>query len=344
MSMMAADAPRRFKTARGAELSLTTLGLGTAPLGNFLEAYTEEECDRTIGRSWDAGLRYFDTAPLYGLGLSEIRLGRILKHKKRSDFVISTKVGRLLEPCAPGESNAGIFVNTPQLRFVYDYSYDGVMRSFEASLKRLGLDRVDILFVHDVDGPNHGGREGSETRIRELMTTGGWRALDELRASGTVAAIGAGVNEWQPCARLLELADPDLFLLAGRYTLLEQEPLHTLFPQCVQRGVGIVFGGPYNSGVLAGKSTFNYGEIPPAVAERVRALAAVCRQHDVELRRAALQFVAAHPLGVSVIPGAVSIEEVDSNIGLLAAPIAPGFWRDLKERGLIDRDSAVPSS
>jgi D-threo-aldose 1-dehydrogenase len=342
--MTSAATPRHFATERGAELKFTTLGLGTAPLGNFLQAYTEEECDRAIGRSWDAGLRYFDTAPLYGLGLSENRVGRVLRQKNRSDFLISTKVGRLLEPCAPGQSNAGIFVDTPQLRFVYDYSYDGVMRSFEESLKRLGLDRVDILFVHDVDGPNHGGREGSEARIQELITMGGWRALDELRGSGAVAAIGAGVNEWQPCARLLELADPDLFLLAGRYTLLEQEPLDTLFPQCAKRGVGIVIGGPYNSGVLAGKTTFNYGNIPSNVAARVRSLDAICRDHGVELRQVALQFVAAHPLVVSVIPGAVSPDEVDGNVALLQRSTPPGLWSDLKGGGLLHRDAPVPAS
>jgi D-threo-aldose 1-dehydrogenase len=335
-------AHRHFSTARGVKLDFTLLGLGTAPLGNFLTAYTEEECDRTIQRGWEAGLRYIDTAPLYGLGLSENRVGRVMSRKNRSEYLISTKVGRLLEPCEPGESNAGIFVDTPQRRFIYDYSYDGVMRSLEASLERLGLDRVDILFVHDVDGPNHGGREGSEARIRELMESGGWRALDELRRAGVVAAIGAGVNEWQPCARLLELADPDLFLLAGRYTLLEQEPIETLFPQCTKRGTAIVIGGPYNSGVLAGKSTFNYGEIPSSVAKRVQALARVCREHDVQLRQAALQFTAAHPLVVSVIPGAVSVDEVDDNVASLSAPIPSAFWSDLKRRDLLHPDAPVP--
>ena len=335
---------RHHTTARGAELDFSLLGLGTAPLGNFLVPYTEEECDRTIGRSWDLGLRYFDTAPLYGLGLSENRLGRTLQRKNRSDYLVSTKVGRLLEPCDASESNGGIFVDTPPRRFVYDYSYDGVMRSLEASLERLELDRIDILFVHDVDGPNHGGREGSEARIRELMDLGGWRALAELRDAGVVAAIGAGVNEWQPCARLLELVDPDIFLLAGRYTLLEQEPLAMLFPQCAARGTAVVIGGPYNSGVLAGKSTFNYGDIPPSVARRVQALAGICRQYDVKLRQAALQFVAAHPLVVSVIPGAVSTEEVDDNIASLKASIPPDFWSELKRRDLLQPDAPVPSS
>src|SRR5262249_10261169 len=155
----------------------------------------------------------------------------------------------VLEPCAPGEEQAGIYKGVPPLRGRYDYGYDGVMRSFEASLARLGVDRVDILFVHDIDARNHGGQDALEARLRELNDGGAWRALDELRAGGAVAAIGAGVNEWQPCARLLELADPDLFLLAGRYTLLEQAPLETLFPLCARRGVGIVAGGPFNSGI-----------------------------------------------------------------------------------------------
>ena len=186
--------------------------------------------------------------------------------------------------------------------------------------------------------------EKVQKRASKSLSHGGWRALDELRSNGVVAAIGAGVNEWQPCARLLELADPDLFLLAGRYTLLEQEPLDTLFPQCAKRGVGIVIGGPYNSGVLAGKTTFNYGNIPSDVAARVRSLDAVCRDYGVELRQAALQFVAAHPLVVSVIPGAVSPEEVDGNVAFLQRPTPPGLWSDLKSAGLLHRDAPVPAS
>jgi len=340
--MSRASTIRKFTTRKGRKLVFTTLGFGSAPLGNFLRSFTEEECDATVSAAWDAGLRYYDTAPLYGLGLSEARVGRILKPHKRDEYLLSTKVGRLLEPAAPGESNGGIFVDVPPLKFVYDYSYDGVMRSFEESLTRLGLDRVDILLVHDVDGPNHGGREGSEARIRELMETGGWRAVDELRASGVVDAIGIGVNEWQPCARMLELADPDLFLLAGRYTLLEQEPIDTLFPQCFKKGAGIILGGPYNSGVLAGKTTFNYGEIPEAVANRVQALKAVCDSYGVSLRDAALRFVAAHPLVVSVIPGAISPQEVADNVAILETDIPAGLWSDLRREGLLHPQAPSP--
>ncbi|MEI9995187.1 MAG: aldo/keto reductase [Rhizomicrobium sp.] len=337
-AMFSAAAARNFVTRRGKMLPFTTLGFGAATFGNLGRVFSEAECDATVGRAWDAGLRYYDTAPLYGLGLSETRVGRNLARHRRDDYLLSTKVGRLLEP---GEPNGGIYVGTPRLRYIYDYSHDGVLRSFEASLKRLGLDRVDILFVHDVDGPSHGGREGSEARIRELMDGGGWRALDDLRAGGAVAAIGLGVNEWQPCARMLELADPDLFLLAGRYTLLEQAPLDTLFPQCARAGAGIVLGGPYNSGVLAGKATFDYAAIPTEVAARVRRLAAVCDAHGVELRAAALQFVAAHPLVASVIPGAASADEVDGNAALLARAIPAALWREMKAEGLIRSDAPV---
>lgn len=336
------SARRDFVTRRGKALSFTTLGFGAATLGNLGHVYSEAHCDRAVTRAWDKGLRYYDTAPLYGLGLSEHRVGRILSGKPRGEFLVSTKVGRLIEPCEPGESNAGVFLGVPHLKYVYDYSHDGVMRSFEASLQRLGLDRIDILLVHDVDGFTHGGREASEARIQELMQSGGWRALDDLRRSGAVDAIGLGVNEWQPCARLLELADPDLFLLAGRYTLLEQAPLETLFPQCAKAGAGIVLGGPYNSGVLAGKTTFDYGAIPPEVAERVRKLNVACHSHGAQLRQAALQFVAAHPLVVSVIPGAVSPEEVDGNVALMEAKTPPALWRDLKAQGLIHPDAPVP--
>ncbi|HEY1707165.1 MAG TPA: aldo/keto reductase [Rhizomicrobium sp.] len=340
--MSVAASIRRFTTRQGRTLDFTRLGFGSAPLGNFLRPFTEAECDATVKAAWDAGLRYFDTAPLYGLGLSETRVGRILGRQPRDTYLLSTKVGRLLEPAGPGEGNGGIYVDTPPLKYVYDYSYDGVMRSFEESLKRLGLDRVDILLVHDVDGPNHGGRAGSEARIQELMKTGGWRAIDALRSAGTVAAIGIGVNEWEPCARMLELADPDLFLLAGRYTLLEQAPLDTLFPKCAAKGAKIVLGGPYNSGVLAGKTTFNYGEIPDDVARRVGRLRAVCEAHGVNLRDAALAFVAAHPIVVSVIPGASSPEEVADNVAILEAKIPGALWDDLRREGLLHREAPVP--
>jgi len=337
---------RTFVTSAGRALEFTTLGFGSGPLGNFLRAFDERDCDATLTAAWDSGLRYFDTAPFYGLGLSETRVGRVLRQHPRDQYLLSSKVGRLLEPCKEGEQNVDMFVDTPPVRAVYDYSYDGVMRSFEESLKRLGLERIDILYVHDIDGLVHGGRAASEAIIRELFETGGWRALDELRSSGVVSAIGAGVNEWQPCVRLLELADPDLFLLAGRYTLLEQDPIDEFFPKCAERGARVVIGGPYNSGVLAGKSTYDYGTIPAHVAARVHELDLVCGEHGVALREAALQFVAAHPLVVSVIPGAVTPAEVAENVAIMEKDIPGELWHALKEKGLlhVNANTAFPGS
>ena len=212
--------------------------------------------------AWVAGMRYFDTAPLYGFGLSEARIGRVLAGRRRDDFVISTKVGRLLDPCPPGEADGGIYADAPPLKIRYDYSYDGIMRSYGESLKRLGLGRVDILFVHDVDARTHGGEAGSRARIAEL--DGGRRLAGAGRAARGRRRGGhrAGVNEWRPCARLLEVGDPDLFLLAGRYTLLEQEPLANPVSDLRARGVGVVNGGPFNSGVLAGGDHYDYGAVP----------------------------------------------------------------------------------
>jgi D-threo-aldose 1-dehydrogenase len=334
---------RRFVTRAGKSLDFTALGFGSAPLGNYLRPLSEEECDRTLSAAWDSGVRYFDTAPLYGLGLSEMRVGRLLASRPRNEFILSTKVGRLLLPCAKDEVNGIFFVETPQVRFVYDYSYDGVMRSYEESLKRLGLDRIEILYVHDICALVHGGREASEARIRELVDTGGWRALAELRDSGDVLAIGAGVNEWEPCARLLELADPDLFLLAGRYTLLEQAPIDTLFPECAKRGVGIVIGGPYNSGILAGGTTWNYAAAPADVVARTDALKAVCRSHGVALPAAALQFVLAHPVVAAVIPGGQTDKETAQNAAVLAERIPAAFWRELKEKKLLHPQAPTPA-
>lgn len=335
---------RSFSARGGQSLAFTSLGFGSGPLGNYLRALTEDECDEILNRAWTSGLRYFDTAPFYGLGLSETRLGRLLRQHPRAQFLIASKVGRLLEPCAQDEVNGGFFVHTPQVRFVYDYSYDGVMRSYESTLRRTGLDRIDILWAHDLCSLVHGGREAAEVRVQELLELGGWRALEELRGTGQVTAIGAGVNEWQACSRLLELVDPDLFLLAGRYTLLEQEPLETLFPECAKRGVGIVNGGPLNSGILAGKSTYNYFDAPPHIVEKVRRIQAVCDAHRVPLLSAALQFVLAHPLVVSVIPGSQSVAEHEQNVAALDVSIPAAFWADLKAAELLHARAPVPAA
>ena len=340
--MPLAATPRTFATPKGRQLAFTRLGFGGAPLGNMHRALAEWEADAVVEAAWDAGLRYFDTAPLYGHGLSEQRLGRFLAGRPRGEFLLSTKVGRLLEPCAPGEEGAGIYKATPPLKVRFDYSRDGVLRSVETSLARLGLDRVDILYVHDLEPRSQGA--AYEARWREL-SDGGWRALDELRASGAVAAIGLGVNEAAPCERMLAELDPDLFLLAGRYTLLEQAPLHGLLPACQRRGVGIVIGGPFNSGVLARPGgSFDYAAAPSDVLARVERLRAVCGRHGVALPAAALHFAAAHPAVASVIPGGQTPEEVAANAALMDAAPPAELWDELKQSGLIDPAAPAPSA
>jgi D-threo-aldose 1-dehydrogenase len=346
--MPASPPSRALTTQAGRTLSFSALGFGAAPIGNMNRVLGEAEAEATVRQAWSLGLRYFDTAPLYGHGLSEQRVGAALRGKARGSYLLSTKVGRLLQPCAPGEEDSGIYLGVPPFRIAYDYSYDGVMRSHEASLARLGLDRIDILYVHDIDAMTHGSRDAAEARTRELIDQGGWRALDELRAAGDVAAIGAGVNEWQPCARLIELADPDIFLLAGRYTLLEQEALASLLPACVSRGIGVVVGGPYNSGILAtgpiAGAIYDYAPAPEPVLRRTAAIEAVCRRHGVPLARAALQFPLGHPAVVSVIPGGQTADQVVQNLALLNAPIPDTLWRDLKAAGLLRLDAPTPEA
>jgi D-threo-aldose 1-dehydrogenase len=337
---------RDLTTKAGRTLTFTTLGFGTAPIGNMRRVMSDADAEATVASAWDRGGRYFDTAPLYGHGLAERRAGAVLRDKPRGAFLLSTKVGRLLEPCAPGEEASGIYEGVPPFKVRFDYSYDGVMRSFEESLGRLGLDRVDILYVHDIDAMTHGSREAAEARTRELIDHGGWRALDELRAAGDVAAIGAGVNEWEPCVHLMELADPDIFLLAGRYTLLEQHALISLLPACAAKGIGVVIGGPFNSGLLATGARpgaiYNYAPAPADILERVAALEVVCTRHGVRLAQAALQFPLGHPAVVCVIPGAQSAAEVQQNRDLLDAAIPDTLWADLKREGLMSLDAPAP--
>lgn len=334
---------RHFERIGNGGLDFTELGFGTAPLGNLYRAVSDEDADRVLESAWATGCRYFDTAPLYGLGLSETRLNRFLRGKRREDYVLSTKVGRLLEACPPDQrTGIGKFFDTPSRREVYDYGYDGVMRSFEFSLERLGVDSVDILFAHDLDVFNHGSQEALQARLDELMSSG-YRALLELRDQGAIKAFGAGVNEWQPCQWLAEHGDFDVFLLAGRYTLLEQEALDCFLPLCRQRGIGIVIGGPYNSGILATGAKpgayFNYDPAPDHVLDRVARIEAVCARHGVRLIDAALRFPLMHPSVVSVIPGGQSVAEVEGNRAILDTNIPDALWADLKAEGLMHADA-----
>lgn len=342
-----AQAVRHFTTRSGVVLSFTELGMGTAPLGNLYRALDETTARRTLDAAWDVGCRFFDTAPLYGLGLSETRLNGFLRERERHSYILSSKVGRRLQVCRPEErTGIGKFFDTPARREVYDYSYDGVMRSVEDSLERLGVDRIDILFCHDVDIFTHGSKEASDRRIAEFME-GGYRALHALREQGAIAAFGAGVNEWQVCETMARAGDFDLFLLAGRYTLLEQEALDSFLPLCTARGIGIALGGPYNSGILATGprpgAFYNYDPAPPAILERVARIERVCQAHGVRLIEAALRFPLAHPAVVSVIPGAQSPDEVRRNADVLGARIPAALWADLKAEGLLRPDAPVPT-
>jgi D-threo-aldose 1-dehydrogenase len=326
-------------------IHLTQLGVGGAPLGNLYRKIEDDVAQETLNAAWDAGIRYFDTAPQYGLGRSETRFANALTRFDSSAITLSTKVGRILEDCAAEDVTPEAFVDVPQKRIVFDYSYDGIMRSFDDSIARLGTDQIDILFLHDIDAGTHGA-DGEKEKLRELFVGGGYRALDELRTAGRISAIGAGVNRWQICEHLLGEADFDAFLLAGRYTLLEQDPLESFLPLCIKRDVGIILGGPYNSGILATGAVegarYDYAPAPEVILQRVRDLSAVCAAHDTPLIAAALQFPLGHSAVKSVIPGASSPDEVHQNIEIFERPISPALWSDLKSQKLIRQDAPVP--
>ncbi|MEP5759009.1 MAG: aldo/keto reductase [Litoreibacter sp.] len=326
-------------------INLTQLGFGGAPLGNLYRKIEDRDAQATLDAAWDAGIRYFDTAPQYGLGRSETRFADALARMDHEALTLSTKVGRVLEDCEPSEVTPEAFVDVPQKRIVFDYSYDGIMRSVEDSIERLGTDEIDILFLHDIDALTHGDA-GVELKLRELFNDGGYRALDELRKADKISAIGAGVNTWQICERLLGEADFDGFLLAGRYTLLEQDPLETFLPLCLKRDVGIILGGPYNSGILATGAIegahYDYAPATEKVLQHVRDLEQVCAAHDTPLIAAALQFPLSHPAVKSVIPGASSADEVRQNVEIFELPIPAGLWSDLKTHGFVRHDTPAP--
>jgi D-threo-aldose 1-dehydrogenase len=322
------------------KVSVTQMGFGGAPLGNLYKPVPEEDAEAVLDSAWSAGLRFFDTAPYYGYGLSERRVGERLRRRRPGEFVLSTKVGRVLIPRGGPVPDNVAFPGSLPFAPLFDYSYDGFMRSYEDSLQRLGQGRIDILLIHDLAAETHG-NEAIGAHFRMAMRSG-YRALEELKRNGDVGAIGFGLNDWQPCLDALKLHDFDCCLLAGRYTLLEQGALDEFLPECERRGVSIIIGGPFNSGILAGGTTYNYAPAPPDVLERVRRIEAVCRSHGVPLPAAALQFPLTHPAVASVIPGAKAPAEVEANIKLLRQPIPATLWRDLKSEGLLRQDAPTP--
>ena len=335
---------RHYDRLGNGGLTFTELGFGTAPLGNLYKAISDAEARATLDAAWDGGVRYYDTAPLYGLGLSETRLNPFLRDKPRDEYVLSSKVGRLIQACAPEyRTGLGKWFEVPQRREHYDYTYDGVMRSFEHSFSRLGVERIDILYVHDLCIFSHGSKEISDMRIDEFFGGRGYDAMVSLRDQGLIKAIGGGINEWEVCQTLAERGDFDLFLLAGRYTLLEQTALDSFLPLCEARGIGIVTGGPYNSGILATGarqgSFYNYDPAPQSIKDRVNAIEAVCDDHGVRLVDAAFQFPLLHPAHVAVIPGGQGTLEMAGNLQAAQADIPDALWEDLKAKVLLRADA-----
>lgn len=337
-----------FKTLNGRSITFSQLGFGGAPLGNLYRACSDEEAQQTLAAAWHSDVRYFDTAPQYGHGLSEMRMGDFfhqLGKQHREQYVVSSKVGRLLKPCQPGEQGSETFKSIPNNRIVYDYSYDGIMRSYEQSLQRLRLDKINILYIHDVDVFTHGSQQASDRRVDEVME-GGYRALCELRQAGDIDAFGVGVNEWQVCQKMAALGEFDLFLLAGRYTLLEQEALNSFLPMCQRQGSGIVLGGPYNSGILATgaieNARYNYEQAPAEICQRVTRIEALCKKHGIALAQAALHFPLGHPAVVSVIPGGQTAEEVLRNANTFSGETPQALWADLKHWGLLQAEAPIP--
>jgi D-threo-aldose 1-dehydrogenase len=307
-------------------LEVTRLGLGTAPLGGLFTEVDDETAHAVVRRAGELGLRLFDTAPLYGSGLAERRTGEVLRTRPRKEFVLSTKVGRLLRPGEPQE----IFEGAPPLGPVFDFSYDGTLGSLDESLERLGLDRVDVALIHDPDEHYEQALEGS------------YRALERLRGEGVVRAIGVGMNQAELLARFAREADCDCFLLAGRYTLLDTAGLDELLPLCAERGISVIAGGVFNSGVLASGGTYDYKAADPEVLERAARLREVCARWGVPLEAAAIQFPLGHPAVACVVVGCRSVAELEEDVRLFELDLPAGLWDELKAEGLLPEGAPVP--
>lgn len=320
-------------------LRATILGLGTGTLGGHRIPVTPQEAEAVVRTAWAAGVRYFDSAPFYGFGRAGRILGDALRDFPRHEWVLSTKVGRLLRPQING-SGSTVLRRPMPFEPVFDYSYSGIMRSFEDDLQRLGLARIDVLYVHDVGAREH---QDAYPEVRRTFRNSGYRALEELRSSGMVGAIGIGVNEWQVLREALEWNAWDIFLLAGRYTLLEQEPIEDLLPKCLQLGITVVIGAPFNTGILAGRDSWDYKPAPPEIAARVNAIRSICNAHSVPVIAAALQFPLAHPAVAAILPGPRNVQEFEMNARLLRYPIPPELWSDLRATGLLHPDAPTPA-
>ena len=319
-------------------LEVTELGLGCAAMAGNHRPVPDEDIAGAIEEALDNRIRYVDTAPFYGFGRSEHFVGAGLRH--RNDYVLSTKAGRLLAPGYPQDSSAGEWPGSFPFHQIYDYSYDGVMRSYEDSLQRMGVSSIDIPLLHDIGVMQHG--ESANKALFADAMSGGYKALDELRSAGDIKAIGLGVNEREVCIDAMQHGQWDAFLLAGRYTLLEQQPMHDLFPACKKAGTSIILGGPFNSGILVGGDTWNYAKAPQTVVDKVSAISRVCQSHGIPLPAAALQFPLGSSLVSSVIPGPRSRSDVKQIIEWFDLDIPTSMWSDLKSEGLLDESAPVP--
>ncbi len=327
------------------DVAVTQLGLGGASYGELFYKVPEQDAFGAIQAAWDGGIRYFDTAPWYGRGLSELRTGSGLRDHPRADYVLSTKIGRWLKASRDPDYDGAPWLGGTPFEVVFDYTYDGIMRAYEQSQLRLGLARYDLAVIHDLDHLYHGAGTRYEGYLAQLGTSG-WRAVTELKASGLIRGVGAGVNESGMIPRFLDLVDLDFFLVAMPYTLLRQDVLDTEFPACVTRGIGFVIGAPYQSGILATGpkegANSNYAAPSPEVNALVSQVQAVCERHGVPLAAAALQFPLGHPSVASVIPGARSAAHVQRNLEVFRHPVPADLWAELKHEGLLRADAPVP--
>ncbi len=330
------------------DVRLPALGFGGAALGNLFTKVSDDDAAATLAAGWDAGVRFFDTSPWYGRGLSEHRFGSFLRQQDRGEVLLSTKAGRLFRAPpdrARFEASERAWPMGLPFEHVHDYTYDGIMRSFEDSLQRLGMDRIDLLIIHDLDFANLNS-EALVTAHFTQLATGGIRALEQLKSTGAIKAIGAGVNRIGTIPRFLDLVNLDFFLVALPYTLAEQPVLDAEFPACEARGVGVVIGGVFASGILAtgavAGARYNYGVPNAEQIDRVNRIEAVCRRHGVPLAAAALQFPLHHPIVASVIPGGFQPDHVTRNVASMRVNIPDALWHDLKHDGLLREDAPTP--
>lgn len=327
------------------DVEVTRLGFGGASIGELFDRVSERDALATIDAAWDAGIRYFDTAPWYGRGLSELRTGSGLRDHERSEFTLSTKVGRWLRPSVEADFDGGPWVGGCRNDVVFDYTYDGIMRAVEGSRLRLGITRFDVAIIHDLDRLYFDAATW-DAHFRDLATSG-WKALEDLRSAGLIGAVGAGINALGLIPRFLDALDVDAFLVAMPYTLLRQEILDEEFPAAVERGVGFIIGAVFQSGILAtgpvAGAMADYAPAPPEVMERVRRIEAVCARHGVPLAAAALQFPLGHPSVAAVIPGAYRADQVRRNVAAFRHDIPADLWAELKHEGLLRADAPVPT-